>query len=197
MLNEVETIDDGFMYNCNKITQIQLPPSVKRIGDYFMNNCRELNNITIPSSIEYIGNHFMNMTNLETIDLSNLRDLTNINDRFMNNCQNLKNVYLPPNLRSIGNDFLTNCINIESIVLPADLSSIGNSFMNNCKKLKNISSTNVKKLSTVGDNFLSGISQQITITYSDFGVYLKFEFRDPYKKHRYIQERITRPSRWV
>jgi hypothetical protein len=51
----LETIGDYAFYECFSLTEVTLPPNIKRIEDSFFRDCSSLEVIDLPATVEYIG----------------------------------------------------------------------------------------------------------------------------------------------
>ena len=90
-----------------------------------------------------IGNYFLyECSNLTTIDLSALSQVTQIGNYFLSSCSNLTTIDLLPlsQVTQIGNGFLSGCSNLTTIDLSAlqHVTQIGDCFLYNCSNLTTI-----------------------------------------------------------
>lgn len=75
--------------DCNGLASVKIPEGVRRVGhDAFM-KCRDLERVEIPESLEYIGLSAFEWTNIESIDIKNVRSIQGITFKF---CPNLNEV---------------------------------------------------------------------------------------------------------
>ena len=91
ILTEGELVPSYAFYNCQTLTEIELPPTVRVIGDYAFYNCRSLALVTVPEGGEIIGvNSFENCISLEKVMLPTT--LTEIQTNAFSDCLNLKTI---------------------------------------------------------------------------------------------------------
>ena len=119
-----------------------------------------------------IGNGFLSRcSNLTSIDLSPLSNVTSTGNRFLSNCSNLTSIDLSPlsNVTSIRNGFLNGCSKLESIDLSplSNVTSIGDWFLSNCSNLTSIDLSPFSNVTSIGNFFLSGCSNLTTIIIND------------------------------
>ena len=66
--NHIDVIGRGAFYNCNQLTNVELPRNIMGIEDYTFEGCSRLSRITIPSGVRYIGiNAFYRCNSLTNI----------------------------------------------------------------------------------------------------------------------------------
>jgi len=143
-LNNIETIGNNFLYNCQSLISIDLS-ELTSIKDYFLYHCSAcsaLTEIKLSPKIKTIGNDcLIQCIKLKELDLSGLNNLITIGNNFLGHCYSLETIDLSelPNITSIGDYFLYKCTNLKSIKYN---SKIGN-IINNVKYpyLKNINTT--------------------------------------------------------
>jgi hypothetical protein len=124
-LKRLFNIHSHFMDECKNLTSITFPETfenVKIIDDYFLSKSRALKTIDLScfSNVKEIGRYFLDEAEIETIDLSPLKNLTStkIHYDFLKN-SGIKSVVIPSNLKGLrfGNDIEIIYAN-DSHVLP-------------------------------------------------------------------------------
>ncbi len=83
------------------LTSLTIGDSVKSIGDYTFLGC-PLTSVKLPSSLESIGAHAFSCTDLETVDTTDVKNLTTIGTRAFESCSSLTEITLPGSITSIG-----------------------------------------------------------------------------------------------
>ena len=79
-------------YNCDSLTSIVIPNSVKSIGDSTFYNCDSLTSITIPSSVTSIGSSaFSDCYSLTSVTIPN--SVKSIGEKAFYNCDSLLPIY--------------------------------------------------------------------------------------------------------
>ncbi|MGN0546493.1 MAG: leucine-rich repeat domain-containing protein [Acutalibacteraceae bacterium] len=107
--------DDAFS-NCNSLTNITLPNSVKNIGSSAFRSCYKLTIDTFPSGLASIGIcAFYECINLKINSFPN--ELTNIGASAFENCSNLTSVTIPASVTGIGSYAFRNCNKLENITV--------------------------------------------------------------------------------
>ena len=127
-----------------------------------LNNCvinNNIKNIKILKTPNFIDNKFLFCcSNLESIDLSKLSNVTKIGNRFLFICSKLESIDLNglSNVTSIGNSFLSFCYKLESIHLNplSNVTSIGDRFLYGCHRLKSIDLSPFSNVTEIGDEIL-------------------------------------------
>jgi len=95
----------------------------------------QITEVKIPSSLENIYTQFRGFTSLETIDLSNIKD---IGDQSFEGCTSLKNVTMPSSEFSIGFSSFSRCASLTQIDLTNLKSGETVSGFDGCTSLKNV-----------------------------------------------------------
>lgn len=124
LLSQVRRIGSYFLYGCNGLAHIDLPPSVTHIKDSFLEGCASLTRLDlIPlSQVIHIGACFLkDCTELIDLDLSPLRQVVQIGVLFLTNCSKLTNLDLSSlsQLTQIKQGFLLNCSGLTGLDLSA------------------------------------------------------------------------------
>ena len=122
-------------FNCENLSGIILPQSVKSIGVYAFNTCINLVDVVLPKMLDSIGNMtFHCCYSLSEIAIpEGVQELGNI----FENCTGLKNVTLPSSLRKLAGTFY-NCSSLEKIIIPEGVEILGYSVFGGCSSLVDV-----------------------------------------------------------
>lgn len=123
--------------NCETITGIHLPSSIKTIGSDAFSDCINLKNITIPDSVTYIGSDaFSGCANLTDIVFHN--NIKGIWDNAFSDCINITNITLPNGIDYIGYTTFSGCKSLESITIPKTVTEIQRNAFLGCANLRTV-----------------------------------------------------------
>ena len=104
--------------------------TVARIVQGAFENCNDLTGISIPNSVRYVGQRaFVNCTNLQTVEMSD--SLNTIAENTFFGCSNLSDVTLPNSILTIEERAFENCTSLETVTLPSTINKIGDYAFNN------------------------------------------------------------------
>lgn len=122
-------------FNCENLSGIILPQSVKSIGSYAFNTCKNLVDVVLPKTLDSIGYYaFFICDNLSEIVIpEGIQELDNI----FQDCKTLKKVSLPSSLRKLTGTFW-GCSSLEKIVIPEGVETLGYSVFYNCSSLVDV-----------------------------------------------------------
>ena len=160
----VTTIGDYAFQNCENLTSVTIPSSVKTIGGYAFERCTKLKNVTIPdgSKLTSIGagaflacyvlesvmipqgvtsiatETFHRCNSLKSVTIPDGSKLTSIGNRAFRDCSSLKDVTIPEGVTSIGNNAFWGCTSLESVTIPEGVTSIRNNTFKGCTSLKDV-----------------------------------------------------------
>ncbi len=156
-------------YECEKITQIILPDSIKSIGNLAFGYCTQLKAVNIPENVTSIGSGMLWFcSGLEEITVSNGNEVYYSTDnclikRDTNELVAGCKTSVIPNVTKIGNGAFNGCTELTSINIPDSVEVIEALAFSNCKALKNIRfSENLIKIGTSAFNTCVGL-QSVTI----------------------------------
>ncbi len=155
--NNVSFLPNDLFLNCEKLSEIYIPSSVKAIGsrcfyssglqfisgmtgvetisDEVFTFC-PLNSFVAQNSLKYIGAAFGYCKNLCTVDLS-ISHIEYLYGTF-ESCENLKTIILPQGLIEVGESTFENCKYLDAIILPSSLETIGRRAFGYCYSLNSI-----------------------------------------------------------
>ena len=109
--------------DCNEITEVVLPESIKYIDKMAFQECKKLTSITLSQSLEAIKEGaFVFCEKLKTIDIPN--GIKRIEKSTFYTCQELENVHLPEGLEEIEESAFEACKKLD-IYLPSTIKTIG------------------------------------------------------------------------
>lgn len=110
------------------ITEVILPPSIKRIGMSAFFNCKNLHKINLPEGLLAIDdNAFFNCA-FEEIDLPS--SLQKLGQSSFSGCRKLTSIAIPSLIKKIEKYAFSGCVSIHNVVLNQGLEEIGESTFN-------------------------------------------------------------------
>ena len=113
----VTAIGYGAFRNCEKLTSITLPNTIKKIKSYAFEACSGLKSINIPNSVEQIDSWSFNGTSITTVRLPNsIKDI----DFAFNGCKSLTTVILPNTTFTLSDSSFGNCDKLTTFYSLAD-----------------------------------------------------------------------------
>ncbi|MBD5273687.1 MAG: leucine-rich repeat domain-containing protein [Bacteroides sp.] len=132
--SSVDTIGSKAFYNCSKLTDLSLMPTIKVIQDQAFQDCKELQTVVLPDSVTTLGKYaFYNCSNLKNIDLKNIK---RIEEYTFANCSSLSHIDLN-RVDYIGANAFSSTA-FETIEIPNNILDLGKDAFSNCKSLKSV-----------------------------------------------------------
>lgn len=126
---------DAFL-NCDGLTSITIPSSVKSIGWYAFSGCTGLTSITIPDSVTEIDWFaFANCTGLTTVTIGGNCE---IGAGAFSGCTALTDVTIQNGITGIGWSAFKGCTNLDNITIPGTVTRVDRYAFYNCGKLANV-----------------------------------------------------------
>jgi len=158
-INKLEFND--YRYNSNDNFEfVKKIPKLQYLSHEFL-NCFEITEIDLSPlcNIIFINTLLQGCEKLKSINLSPLKNVTEIGDGFLIGCKSLTCIDLSPfnKVESIGNQFLYYCNNLSKVdLLPLEnITTIGYGFLAYCQKLEYINLSPLKNITYIGSEFLS------------------------------------------
>lgn len=137
ILNDVVNIGDYAFYNCDMLTNIEIPESVTDIGMATFYGCQSLTSIHIPEKVTMIyPNTFYRCKSLKNINIPN--NVKSIGTNAFYGCIVLTNVIIPNSVTNIGSGAFSSCAALKSIEIPESVKSIGMKAFESCRSLTNV-----------------------------------------------------------
>ncbi len=135
------------------ITECEINEKTKLISDYAFYNCQSLTNIEIPNSVTDIGvAAFGGCQSLTSVIIGN--GVTSIGGSAFNGCRSLTSIEIPSGVTSIGGSAFDNCSSLTSIVIPNSVTSVGEGAFDDCFNLQYNTYNNAKYLGNKDDPYL-------------------------------------------
>lgn len=150
-------------YNCNNVTSITIPNTVKRIGPSAFNSCSSLKEITIPDNVETPGDEdpmgegswgmFYYCTTLTSATIGS--GVTRLDGSFFESCYSLGSITIGPNITEIQNSVFRKCSSLTSVTFEGNgIEAFYDSVFEGCSSLSSITIPNGVKY--LGQKCFSG-----------------------------------------
>ena len=122
---------------CDGLTSISIPNSVKKICRGSFQGCINLTSVSMPNSVTYLSTFvFFGCISLTSINIPN--SLTSIAEGTFRNCRSLPSITIPNSVTSIGVGAFATCISLTNITIPNSVTSIGINAFNGCSGLTSV-----------------------------------------------------------
>lgn len=164
----VTAIADNAFAFCNRITNVELSPSIQSIGKFAFTGCSSLESILIPDSVVSIGdNAFSGCSKLTSIEIP--AAATTLGSNMFSGCAALENITIkdgnakyysegnciietetktllsgcnnstiPSDVTAIADGAFFGCASLTDVVIPAGVESIGNYAFSGCRSITKI-----------------------------------------------------------
>ena len=121
--SSLQSIGKSAFKDCQSLSSINVPNSVKEIGDSAFLRCRSLSYVNIPPTLSFLGSAFRDCRNLRKVNLPD--DLSEIRDETFYHC-GIDSIIIPNSVKRIGKSAFYSC-NLSTVKLPDGLESIEDS----------------------------------------------------------------------
>ncbi|MGN0509580.1 MAG: leucine-rich repeat protein [Ruminococcus sp.] len=157
--------------NCENLTTVIFPDSLKSIGSDAFSGCSKLTGIKFNEGLTHIYNRaFENCTELyEVVFPDSMRILSS---NAFSGCSNLGKVEFNQEFRWIDDGAFKNCTSLEEIICPEGLEYIGSSAFSGCANLKKVSFDKIKYLSQIGNKAFENCVNMDEIILPDYIYYI-------------------------
>ena len=156
----------GSFSECDTLTDVILPKTIRNIGDWTFENCSGLTSLVIPDDVTSIGYAaFARCKKLADITIPN--GVTSIGEFAFCDCENLTSVIIPSNATIIGEFSFTGCDSLTSVTIPSSVTSIGYGAFADCKNLLLARVPRALEKMINDENVFSGCPEDLVIEYYD------------------------------
>jgi hypothetical protein len=122
----VTSMGEYAFYDCDSITEVEIPSTVTEIGTGTFQSCGALTTVEIPSSVTTIGEAaFESCTSLASIEIPD--SVTTIGKHAFSNCSSLTSITIPASVTSIGENAFFFCSSLSYIEVDASNENYSNS----------------------------------------------------------------------
>ncbi len=164
LLKGIEKIHAGAFENCQKLSRIVIPDTVKEINRKAFYNCVGLGSVVIPGSVTKIGDAaFGDCTHLASVILPAC--LTEINWRVFIRCRVLSSVVIPNGVTRIGLGAFYHCCSLASVVIPEGVTGIQSCAFSECFGLTSIVIPN--GVTKIGEKAFAGCAHLESVVLPD------------------------------
>lgn len=167
--NSVHRIGPEAFKDCEELTKVTLPDTLKRIGGF--ENCKNLEEIHIPDGVTHIERKsFCGCEKLATVNIPD--SVIQIGDGAFADCK-ITNVKIPSGVTVIDSYTFSGCKNLTSLTIPDNVTIIHHNAFSSCTALQHV--TLSKNLTYLGYGAFSDCTSLISITIPagvQFGNYL-------------------------
>lgn len=133
-LSGLHEIAPNAFSNCERLSYIQLPETLKKIGHHSFINCTELTEIAIPGGVRCLDEGvFKNCSHLRRVELGS--GVQELGESAFEGCERLETVQLPSTLKKIGGYAFAGCLELQVAQLPEGLEEVGDWAFGFCRKL--------------------------------------------------------------
>lgn len=125
--SEIENLPRYAFWNCEKLSTVYFPDTLKKIEEDAFWACQSLNDVVLPDGLEIIeAVAFSYCIALENISFPDT--LKKIEEGAFYNCTKLNNVELPNSIEKIGDQAFDKCDSIEEFIIPDTNKSLSMGF---------------------------------------------------------------------
>ncbi len=123
-LTGIRGIGDYAFSDCNMLTSVTIPDSVKSIGRYAFYNCENLSSVTIGNGVANIGSSaFSGCCSLTSVTIG--KGVKSIESAAFFGCSGLMSVTIQDGVTIIGSSAFSGCSGLTSVLMPNSVTNIG------------------------------------------------------------------------
>ncbi|EDR28403.1 hypothetical protein, conserved [Entamoeba dispar SAW760] len=165
----INGLGDNFYSDSSDITEINLPPKIKRIGKSCFSHCSQLKKVVIPPTISVISDScFCHCDQVTEFIISD--SVQELEDFCFAECSSINTITIPLSIIKIGSRCFERCNSLTNLNIPGYHFTIGNRiYFNNAPLINMVIPSSVK---TINERPIERISesQKIVIPNSVFSV---------------------------
>lgn len=137
----VTEVAAGAFHQCDGLTAVTVPNSVKSIGDGTFSDSRNLATVSLGTGLTSLGNDvFYCCSSLNSIKIP--EGVTVIGGRCFNECSSLASVTFPTTLQEIGSGAFVGCTKLSTITMPKGFKTLGDMAFIRCSSLTTVNLNN-------------------------------------------------------
>ncbi len=125
----------GAFTDCDSLTNVSLPSSLRIIGSLTFEECRSLTHLVIPDGVTGIGGGAFDGSGITSLTLPD--SVTTLQNAFQY-CYGLTNVVLSTNLTNLVSDTFYECPLLSKIIIPARVTELDSEAISYCTNLAGI-----------------------------------------------------------
>ena len=135
--NSVRLIQSDAFYKCFALKNISIPDSLSYIESRAFAGCTSLTDVALPDGVKMIGSSaFHSCTALKSITIP--KNVTKIEKDVFKQCTSLVNVTISDSVKRIDRDAFSECSNLRNITIPKGVTEIKSDAFFKCIRLENI-----------------------------------------------------------
>jgi len=132
----LQTIGDYAFYNCDNLTEVNVPNTVNKIGMLAFGSSDNLKRIYIPESVTSVGGYVL--SGCEQLTTVYYLASTGVTADSFRNCRSLIDVTLGDSVTSIGAYAFYGCVSLTELEFGKNITYIGDSAFDGCNALEYI-----------------------------------------------------------
>ena len=157
----VTEIGENAFKDCNNLSSVTIPNTVKTIENWAFYRCYGLKTITIPNSVERIlYGAFEDCSGLESITIP--EGVTYLDNCVFEGCDALTSITIPQSVTSISYGLFMYCDNLTTVSLPNTIAEVDLSAFEGCDKLEYNEYDNALYLGNAGNPYVVLIKAKST-----------------------------------
>ena len=167
--DSLKHIEMSAFSQCKKLKEVRLSDNLEELDSYVFADCENLNSISLPSSITSAGSDVLIGTGIYNNEKNWKNDVLYIDNVLLNTCQKINGTtnilsgeYTVKDGTRIISDLAFSCSEITKITIPNSVKYIGQDAFSDCFELKSVKLSN--SLETLGAYAFSGCRKLRSIT---------------------------------
>ena len=134
---KVTYVTDNAFAECEGLTSVVLPNSIKKMGLYVFEGCTNLVSVKLPDGIEELGNlMFAECTSLPSVTIPS--SVRKIGPSAFSACHSMKTITIPSSVEVIDDWAFCYGEGLTDITIPSTVKKLGKGVFLDCRNLKNV-----------------------------------------------------------
>lgn len=137
--SQLESLGERAFFNCQSLTDINLPNRIYEIRQGTFQECSSLTQIELPSGLQYIRSLAFESSGLQSISIPyTVQEIEFGAFRYNDNLANIDFDYEKSRLKTIGAESFLGCVSLQSVTIPQSVLEIVDKTFNDCISLKEV-----------------------------------------------------------